>query len=240
MIVREEEPIARHLPLRATTGCFERWVVVDDEAELVAAVKQARADKLPVRVLPPFSDTLPPEGGVVGVALRLGRGFEFIRPRAEGVEVGAAVPLALWMPGASGTLVDALDDGWILPAVVSMRRFRGRGFEAATEWDARSLVVSAVLSKAKVTPTSAGTAFREPKKRGLTLRDLLRRVGVGELRLGGAALAEDDPAVVVNRGEATPKQVRLVLGAVTERVRVATGLELDERLVAPGRGGRLG
>lgn len=247
MIVREEEPVARHLPLRATEGCFERWVEVEDEAELVAFVKQARAEKLTIRPFPPFCDALPPEGGLSGVALRLGPAFSFVRAHPEGVEVGAVTPLCLlsaWgFPGfarAGGTLADAAEEGWILPALRSLRRFRGRGIETATELDAKSLLVSAVLEpKAKLLPPPAGTAFKEPRRRGLELRELLRRVGVGELRLAGAALAKDDPAVVVNRGEATPRQVRLLLAAVKERVHVATGLDLEERLVAPGRGGRL-
>ena len=60
---REEEPIARHLPLRASPGSFERWREVPDEPALLEALREARATKLPVRVLHPFSDTLPPEGG---------------------------------------------------------------------------------------------------------------------------------------------------------------------------------
>ena len=64
--------------------------------------------------------------------------------------------------------------------------------------------------------------------------------GLGEagLRLGGASLAEDDPRVLVNRGDATPRQLRLLLQAARERIQVATGIELVERLSAPGRGGR--
>lgn len=248
MIRREEEPIARHLPLRATEGCFEQWVLVDDEVELLGFIKGARAEKMTIRPIPPFCDAMPPEGGLVGVGLRLAGDFEAIRPHAEGLWVGASAPLALLgllpgyssFTGAGGTLADAVEDGWVLPAVVRMRRFKGRSFEESAEPDPKALLVSAVLKpNTKLTPIVAGTAFKEPRRRGLTLRDLLRRVGVGELRLAGAALAEDDPAVLVNRGEATARQLRLLLSAVKERVHVATGLDLEERMMAPGRGGRL-
>ena len=201
-----------------------------------------------MRLLSPFGDALPPDGGLPGLALRLGVGFEGIEESGDHWIVGAAVPLAQvavragWkaLRNAGGTLGDALLDGWILPAVVSTRRFRGRGFEVVEGCppEAKSLPVQATLNPSiAVKPGRAGTAFAEPGKR-TELRATLRRARLGEVRLYDAALAEDDVAVLVNRGNATPKQLRLLLQAVRERVRVATGLELDERLVAPGRGGR--
>jgi len=247
---REEEPIARHLPLRASTGAFERWCVVDDEPALLAAIRAARAEKVPVRVLHPFADALPPEGGLGGLWLRLGRGFEDCRQAGDSLDVGAACLLAVLgqEPGfealarAGGTVGDAVDDGWLRPAVVGLRRFKGRGFEdtAEAEPDPRGLVVRVRLRRgAKLAPVRAGTLFREPGKRGLDLRGLLAKSGVAAVRLHGAALAEDDAAVLVNRGEATPRQIRLLLDAVRDRVQVATGVELVDRLLPPGRGGRL-
>lgn len=246
--VRELEPIARHLPLRACPGTFERWVEVSDEGELVATIRAARAEKLAVRLVSPFADALPPEGGLPGLALRLGAAFETLEPAGSHWVVGASVPLAQlairadWpvLRLAGGTVGDALLDGWLLPAVVSTRRFRGRGFEVVEGCppEAKALPVQVTLNPAvTVKPTRAGTAFVEPGKR-TDLRATLRKAKLGEVRLYDAALAEDDPAVLVNRGEATPKQLRLLMQAVRERVRVATGLELDERLVAPGRAGR--
>lgn len=247
---REEEPIGAHLPLRAATGTFDRWVEVADEAELVAAIRAARAAKTPLRPVPPFCDALPPEGGLSGVALRLGVGFEGVEPVEGGLRVGAAAPLALLglhrghegFRGAPGTLADAWEEGWIAPALVSVRRFRGRSVEETTEVapEPKALVLSAVVrAGVKLHPPRAGQAFREPSRKGIELRALLRRCGLGGLRLFGALLAEDDPAVLVNRGDATPRQLRLVLQAARERVHQATGLELQERMEAPGRGGRL-
>ncbi len=246
--MREEEPIAHHLPLRACPGTFERWVEVRDEVELVAAVRAARSDKVIIRPIPPFSDSLPPEGGLTGLALRLGSGFEFLHGSADGVHIGASTPLALLglrdgfsvFRRAPGTLADGLEDGWIAPAIVRVRRFKGRGFEETADAtvDPKALVVSAVLrADAKVIVPRAGMAFREPRRRGVSLRELLGRLGA--VRLHGAALAEDDAAVLLNRGEATPRDLRLLVAAVRERVRTATGVELEERLAAPGRGGRL-
>jgi hypothetical protein len=247
---REEEPIPRHLPLRAG-GTFELWVEVPDAAALVAVVRAARAEKLAVRPVPPFSDAMPPEGGLTGVGLRLGVGFEEIRPGEGGLWVGAAVPLALLglrtgfvaFARAPGTLADAWDEGWIAPAILRVRRFRGRSVEEVegAEPDAKSLVVEALVKPgAKVTPPAAGRAFKEHRRRNLPpLRDLMRGLGLGGLRLGGAVLAEDDPTVLANRGEASPRQLRLLLQAARERIHTATGLEIDDRMAPPGRGGRL-
>lgn len=247
-IVREEEPVARHVPLRACPGSFEKWVEVDSEAQLIQIVREARGEKVPVRVVPPFSDTLPPEGGVAGLALRLGRDFETITASGDRWTVGASVPLARlavvakWkaLERAGGTVYDAIEDGWLLPALVGARRFKGRSVEVIDTWTAepKALLLQVTLDPTvTVKPVRAGTAFREPGKR-TDLRGVLRRANLTTVRLYDAALAEDDPAVLVNRGEASPKQLRLLLQAVRERVHVAAGVELEERLVAPGRGGR--
>jgi UDP-N-acetylenolpyruvoylglucosamine reductase len=245
--LREEEPVRRHLPLRGE-GTFERWVEVDDEAELVSCVRALRAEKMAIRVIPPFTDALPPDGGVAGVGLRLGVGFERMEPHEQGLGVGASVPLCLAgrhagfeaLARAPGCLADALDEGWIVPAVASVRRLRGRAIEEiqAFEPDPKAIVVSAVLRRgARVVPPRAGQAFREPR-RG-SLRVLLARAGVAGMRLHGAALALDDAAVLVNRGDAEPRDLRLLMAAVRDKVRAATGVDLDDRLLAPGRGGRL-
>jgi hypothetical protein len=249
----EEEPMGRHLPLR-TGGTFELWVEVADEAALLAVVKAARAEKLALRPLPPFCDAMPPEGGLTGVGLRLGVGFEFIREVEGGLWVGAATPLALLglrtgfaaYARAPGTLADAWEDGWILPAVVRLRRFRSRSIEEIEPTpgmspDAKSLVVAALLRPGvKLHPPPAGRAFRDHKRRNLpALPELLRNLGLGGLRLGGAILAEEDPTVLANRGDGSARQLRLLLQAVRERVHTATGLELDDRMAPPGRGGKL-
>lgn len=247
---REEEPIARHVPLRGCSGAFERWATVDSEEALVATIRAARAEKLGVRVVHPFADCLPPEGGMGGLFLRLGRDFEDIREVDDTLDVGAACPLACVglrrgfeaLARAGGAVGDAVDEGWIRPWVVGLRRFKGRGIEDVSELepDPKALVTRVRLRPAgKLIPVRAGTMFREPGKRGMDLRGLLARAGVSGVRLHGASLADDDPAVLVNRGEASPRQMRLLVEAVRDRVHVATGVELEIRFFPPGRGGRL-
>jgi UDP-N-acetylenolpyruvoylglucosamine reductase len=248
--VRAEAPLAPHLPLRACAGAAEAWVEVADEDQLVAVIRAARAEKLAVRHLPPLADALPPEGGLTGVCLRLGAAFEDATPVEGGLSVGASAllaPLGLRpgfeaLRGAPGTLAEALAEGWITPMVARVRRFRGRGFEVVDgcpDADAKALVVRAVLTPGVRLPwvPVAGQAFLPVKRRDL--RAVLRALSLGGLRLGDAALADDDPLVLTNRGDATPRQVRLLMAAVADRVHVAKGIELQERLMAPGRGGRL-
>jgi UDP-N-acetylenolpyruvoylglucosamine reductase len=248
---REEEPIARHLPLRACAGAFEAWAEAPDEASFVALVKAARAEKRQVRMLGPLADALPPEGGIVGLTIRLGAGFEDVREVPDGLYVGAAAllaPIGLRrgyeaLARAPGALGEAIEDGWLAPMVARIRRFRGRGIEevdpgeAEAKAEGRAFVLGAVLKPARLPwVPRAGEAFRPIKRRDL--RELLRKHGLAGLRLGGAALAADDPAVLYNRGEATARQVRLLLQAVRERVHSATGIELEERLLPPGKGAR--
>ena len=248
--VRLEEPLGRHLPLRATTQTCGIWVEVADETELLAVIRAARAEKLSVRGLAPWSDVMPPESGVPGVVIRLGRAFEAGEEVPEGVRVGASVPLALVglrrgyeaRAGAPGVVGEALDEGWLAPMVVRTRRFKGRGPEevaGATGHDPKALTLGAVLSRGVKLPwvPRAGQAFAPIKRKDL--RATLEGLGLAGLRLGGAMLAEDDARVLTNRGEASPRQLRLLAQAVQERLKVATGIELEERLVAPGRGGKL-
>ncbi len=248
--VRLEEPLARHLPLRATSQTCGTWVEVADEEELLAVIRAARAEKLGVRGLAPWADVMPPEAGVTGVVVRLGHAFERIEDAGEGLRVGASVPLAVVglrrgyeaLAGAPGVLGEALDEGWLAPMVVRTRRFKGRGpeeVEGAPDVDPKALTLGAVLRPGVKLPwvPRAGQAFSPIKRRDL--RTTLTGLGLAGLRLGGAMLAEDDPRVLANRGEASPRQLRLLVQAVQERLKVATGLELEERLVAPGRGGKL-
>ena len=247
---RLEEPLARHLPLRATTQTCGMWVEVADEAELLAVIRAARADKLGLRGLAPWSDVLPPESGVTGVLIRLGRGFEHLEEVPEGLRVGASVPLALVglrrgfeaLAGAPGVVGEALDEGWLAPMVARTRRFKGRGpedVEGSPAQDPKALTLGAVLTRGAKLPwvPRAGQAFAPLKRKDL--RATLSGLGLAGLRLGGAMLAEDDARVLTNRGEASPRQLRLLVQAVQERLKVATGIELEERLVAPGRGGKL-
>jgi hypothetical protein len=253
VVLREEEPIARHLALRASPGSFERWAEVETEADLVAVVRAARAEKLAIRVVHPFADALPPEGGIGGLGLRLGGAFEQFTEHDDGtVTAGVSVPVARLstLPGfgawgrASGAIGDALSDGWIVPAVVRCRRFRGRSFETvegAGDADPKALPVALTLRRGTShAGILAGTAWAEPGRRTPGLRAVLQKSGLGPVRLHDAVLAEDDPAVLLNRGRATPRELRLLLTAVKDKVRIATGLELQERLFSPGRGGRLG
>ena len=248
--VRLEVPLAPSLPLRGTRATAEAWVEVHDEAALITLIREARAEKLAVRVLTPLTDALPPEGGLTGICVRLGAGFERIEDGTAGLRVGAGVPLAVVglrsgfeaLRGAPGVLADALAEGWIAPMVAQTRRFRSRSIEevdGCVAFDAKCVFVGATLrpgSKPTWVPR-AGQAFQPVKRRDL--RALLGELGLAGLRLGGAGLAEDDPTVLTNRGEATPKQMRLLVQAVIERVHVARGIEVEERLTAPGRGGRL-
>ncbi len=248
--VRSEEPLARHLPLRCG-GAIEHWVEVSDEAELLAIVKLARAEKWIIRPIPAFHDAIPPENGLVGLGLRLCGELEAVEVEADGcIRVGAGAVLAPigLRPGfeglkqAPGTLLDAFEEGWIQPAIARVRRFRGRSFEDmdGAQADGASLLVSAVLRPGtKLTPPRAGQAFADTRRKGPALRDLLRKAQFSGLRLHGAALGETDPAVLVNVDGATPRHLRTLLSAVRDRIATTTGIQLEERLVPAGRGGRL-
>lgn len=245
MTVVDEAPLAHRLPLRCG-GTIEHWAEVEDEVELVALIRQARADRWIVRPIPPFHDALPPEGGLVGLGLRLGGAFETVSEGPDGalwVGSGALLaPIGL-RPGfeslrrAPGTALDGFDEGWLRPAVLSVRQFRGRGFEeVAPAPDPKALPVRLLLKpKIALKPPHAGQAFLD--KRGVGAA--MVRAKLAGLRVHGAALSESNPLILANRGDASVRHLRAVIAAAKEAVHHQTGLTLEERLGAPGRGGRV-
>ncbi len=96
---RRREPIAAHLSLRCG-GPAEIWAEVDDATALRAALKATRAARKSWQICWPFEDRIVKEGGLSGVVVRPGRGFEGVERRpADGdgpdrLVLGAATPWA--------------------------------------------------------------------------------------------------------------------------------------------------
>ena len=118
--VREREPFARHTPLRVG-GPAEVWALVDDVPSLFRALSAARKSGTRWRLHWPLQDWLVRDGGMRGLVVRPGAGFERVSITDTEVVLGAATPFAalsglgegFWSPLADwpGTPGGLLHDG---------------------------------------------------------------------------------------------------------------------------------
>ncbi|NOY24706.1 MAG: hypothetical protein GXP62_02440, partial [Oligoflexia bacterium] len=99
VFVRTNEPMAAHIPLRCG-GPAEVWAIVEDEAALRLALAAARKAGQRWWICWPFHEVLVRDGGVRGLVLRPGRGFEgavLLPPDDQGparLRLGSATPWA--------------------------------------------------------------------------------------------------------------------------------------------------
>lgn len=75
VVLRRREPMAAHTPLRCG-GPADLWALVADERALAATLDAARQAGVPWRACWPLEDVLVRDGGLRGLVLRPGRGFE--------------------------------------------------------------------------------------------------------------------------------------------------------------------
>jgi UDP-N-acetylenolpyruvoylglucosamine reductase len=143
LLIRLDEPLSRHTPLRVG-GPADAFVTVPDADRLRALLKVCRSQKIPWRVHWPFSDWIVREGGLRGVVIRPGTAFEQLEETDEGLRMGAATPwsalrslgtggwwhsLATW-PGTPGSTAEAQELTCVGGLLRELRWMRGRGIES--------------------------------------------------------------------------------------------------------------
>ena len=143
LLVREHEPMSRHTPMR-TGGPADIWAVVSDPEALLAALKVARRHQTRWMAHWPWQDLIVRDGGVRGLVVRPGAGFEGLRHADEDrIVLGAATPfaalaglgrgwwdaLARWSGTPGGLFQDGGQD-YLTGMLAGARWVRGRGVEA--------------------------------------------------------------------------------------------------------------
>lgn len=141
--VREREPMARHTPLRVG-GPADLFVVVPDVASLKEVKRLARKDRCRTMLHWPFQDVIVKDGGLRGMVIRPGAGFETLaRPDRDSVVLGAATPfaaleglgpgwwsaMATW-PGTPGGAFHGGEQEHLNGMVSRIRWLRGRSVES--------------------------------------------------------------------------------------------------------------
>jgi UDP-N-acetylmuramate dehydrogenase len=115
--VRLDEPMAKHTSFKIG-GPAEVWAEPANEAELLACLAAAKQAGAPVTILTGGTNVLVRDGGIPGLVLSLGAGFEDLTIQGTNVHAGAGINLALltrkvslaglqglaWAIGIPGTL----------------------------------------------------------------------------------------------------------------------------------------
>lgn len=141
--VREREPMQRHTPLRVG-GPAELFAVVPDIDSLKAVRRLARRARTRTMLHWPHQDIIVRDGGLRGLVVRPGAGFETMaRPTPDTITLGAATPfgalegfgpgwwsgLAGW-PGTPGGLFHGGEQEHMTGMVTQVRWLRGRSVES--------------------------------------------------------------------------------------------------------------
>ena len=79
---------------------------------------------------------------------------------------------------------------------------------------------------------SAGSTFKRPK--GGYAGTLIEQTGLKGLRIGGAEVSKKHAGFVINKGNATPEDIIALIQTVQQRVKEATGIELEPEVKIVG------
>lgn len=261
VLVRAEEPLSRHVPLRVG-GPVELWVTVEDPAALPAVLSAARRSKQSWRLCWPMTDLLVRDGGLRGLMIRLGRGFEGVRHEDGLCWIGSA---ALWSGLAGRPLSEALTalsrwPGSVGGLLHSEDRARLTGLVAALRWQVGRRVETVEVAPGEAPPELPKTAvllelalrpeLTVPKGRRKPrivaplpagslfaapdgeAADVLRRAGLGGSRLRSWRLTRE--GLIVQLGGGSCKDVLLFAQGLQERVERERGVTLTTRLPIVG------
>jgi len=259
LIVRPEEPLSKHVPLRVG-GPAELWVEARDEESLLRLMSHARSAGGRWRIHSPFSDWLVRDGGLKGTVIRLGLGFEQIDLAADELVLGAA---ALWSgipTDLKGGLWDAVRrwpgsvGGWfeqggaseLTGLATKIDVVRG-GRIQTMQWPAEgpapalgdnSVLVRLYLRRAlgarqwRKAPENTGALFQDPKDTKAAKE--LHRAGVLGTRLRRWRLTPTEPGTVVHLGGGTFRDLQMLVKGLRMRVEKTRGLTLETRIPVLG------
>lgn len=226
--VREREPMSRHTPLRVG-GPADLFAVVRDISALKEVRRMARKDRTRMMLHWPHQDVVVKDGGVRGLVVRPGSGFETLaHPAADLITLGGATPFAAleglgpgwWSgltswPGTPGGVFHGGEQEHLTGMVSQVRWLRGRSIESHD------------IALADPLPTMPDTAVLVD----ITLRPgLLASRALGRVGPAPSGLLFSDPPVARGGGRSA--------GEILDDARL-TGTRLREWRLAPEAPGRV-
>ena len=259
LLIRTEEPMAKHTPLRVG-GPVELWVEAKDEDALQHLLKEAKVAGGKWRVHWPFGDWLVRDGGLRGTVIRLGHAFEAVALEEDTVTIGAA---ALWSalpealegglwdairswPGTVGGLFEQGDLTQLNGLCTEVRVMRTQGsttLKWAEEGPPPKVGETSVLCSITLRRVSAARSWlSKPMPAGQLFEDVvdssvareLLRSGVIGTRLRRWRLSPTAPGTVVHLGGGTFSDLQMLVKGVRMRVEKTRGVTLQTRIPVLG------
>lgn len=260
--VRLHEPLHRHTAWR-TGGTCDAWVVAHDEEAVQTVLSECHAVDWNVTVVGSSSRVLVRDGGLEGVALRLGVGFSDLRFLDDDcVEVGGAVPVPVLLSRAAAVGLAAPKELYLLPGTFgasalvddwdlqSVRLARPSGIKdrPASKVGARTkgVVLRATVRLERVEPAVARARFEEALRKAVVppcswfsggrgrVRNVLHRAALDRVRLRQVAIPDVAPEVMVNLGGGTAADMVLLQKSAIERVKRTRGVTLESPIKRVG------
>ena len=267
LIIRPEEPLAQHVPLRVG-GPVELWVEAETEDALMRLLSHARAAGGRWRIHSPFSDWLVRDGGLKGTVIRLGQDFETIEINENDISLGVS---ALWSgipptlqgglweavrrwPGSVGSFFDQGSAEELTGLATHIDVLRG-GRIVQIQWPEQgpapalgeqSVLLRVHLRRAlgarqwRLGPARTGSLFANPAHGDVGKE--LSRAGVLGTRLRRWRLSQTEPGTVVHLGGGSFKDLQMLVKGLRMRVEKTRGLTLETRIPVlgnePGRRNR--
>jgi UDP-N-acetylmuramate dehydrogenase len=255
LILRRDEPLAHHVPLRVG-GPADLWAEASTLTALEAFTAAARATGTRWRLHWPFSDWLVRDGGLQGAVLRLGGEFDRIEVSDESVTIGAAALWAslpsslqggLWdairtWPGSVGDLIHSGTARHLSELVTSLQVLRG-GRVVDLSWSdgddrpklgENTILIAITMRKASAartwleSPPAPGTLFADIENTQVSKE--LRRAGVLGTRLRNWRLSDVEPGTVIHLGMGGFSDLSLLIKGVKVRVEKTRGVTLEPRI----------
>lgn len=259
LLVRAEEPMAKHTPLRVG-GPVELWVEATDQQALQRLLQEAKAAGGKWRVHWPFGDWLVRDGGLRGTVIRLGHAFESISVDEEAVTMGSA---ALWSalpetlqggvwdairswPGTVGGLFEQGDVTQLSGICTQVEVMRSQGpviLNWAQEGPPPKVGDTSVLSRITLRRVSAARSWlTRPMPVGHLFQEVadssvakeLTRSGVVGTRLRRWRLSPTAPGAVVHLGGGSFADLQMLVKGVRMRVEKTRGVTLQTRIPVLG------
>jgi UDP-N-acetylenolpyruvoylglucosamine reductase len=245
LTVRREEPLSRHGSLRLG-GAVELYAVAHTERALRDAYRLARTARLRLRVVCGLTDLAARDEGCEGLVVRLGAAFTQITLQRGRVTAGVGAALARLgvvahraqlagfepLEVLSGTVGEWITEGGLGAcgeAIESVRVLSGRGVRDVPRADLEQIPKRAIPLAITLSEGLPMIPKGPPPRGSLLVPDhrlvkQMDRAGLLGLRLRQLRLSDDCPGVVVNLGEAVPRDLELLRVLVRDRLTK----ELDE------------
>jgi len=139
--------------------------------------------------------------------------------------------------GAVATLLVG-DLGYTYRSIVVAARFRGVPGDPAVIQGEMDRIAAAREASQPLRTKTGGSTFKNPD--GHKAWELVDRAGCRGLTLGGAQVSEKHTNFLINTGDATSAEIEALGELVRDKVRAATGVELNweiQRVGSPGEEG---